>query len=378
MPLLAALCLAVSAGAVPAWVEKPSQARAEAKKAGKPLLIDFHAPWCYSCYYMEERVLGRPAFEKAARGLVLLKADVDRAEGRALKEARRVSFLPTYIVESPAGKELGRIVGEQSEADFLARLESLLKGGARSERADAFESLRATLSSPDRGEALRALRKMIELGGACDFPGDLSSAEGLVDRLPERERRDLLESERKALESLLEKRYLVEPSKRCADFRTGVATLAGVYEKLGFPDERARLLSKAVARLKDDGLITGDDRNQDDNLRYFLELAGDEAGLKAHFEALLAAYPADYVYPYRYARYLADKGRFAEAEPWSAKAWGLSYGANRLAVAKVRAKVLAGLGRKDEAKALLKRELKAGKKAFPKEAAQLQEALSAL
>ena len=59
------------------------------------------------------------------------------------------------------------------------------------------------------------------------------------------------------------------------------------------------------------------------------------------------------------------------------KADKLSYGANRLAVTKVRASALAALGRKDEAAALLQRDIKAGA-AFVEEARKLQEQLSGL
>src|SRR5687767_8569009 len=108
--------LLLCAPARAAWLTDLPAAYAEAKASGRPILVDFEAPWCYSCYYMQQRVLSRPAFAKAAESLVLLKLDVDTSAGAAVKAERAVTFLPTYLVLSPTGSELGRILGEQTEA----------------------------------------------------------------------------------------------------------------------------------------------------------------------------------------------------------------------------------------------------------------------
>ena len=165
--------------------------------------------------------------------------------------------------------------------------------------------------------------------------------------------------------------------KRCADFRTGVQVLAEVYELSGRQEQEAALLKRAAAFLSDMGLKTGTDRNHDDDRRFFLELANDDAALSSFYRELNAAYPSDYVYPYRYARYLLEKGDASGALKQAEAADKLAYGANRFSVTKVRAKALAALGRKAEAKALLQRDIKAGK-AFPDAVRGLREALAGL
>src|SRR4029077_13667421 len=98
-----------------------------------------------------------------------------------------------------------------------------------------------------------------------------------------------------------------------------------------------------------------------------------EKPLGEFYAALMEAYPSDYVYAHRWAKWLQKHGKAKDALSFSDKADKLAYGANRLAVTEVRAKILADLGRQPEALALLKRDAKAGKKAFPKEAASLDE-----
>jgi len=404
--------LTAGAPAVPVWLESHDQAQAAAKGSGQPMLIEFQAPWCYSCYYMTANVLSKEPFAAAAQGLVLLKEDVDKEEGGALKAKYAVTALPSFVLVSPKGEVLGRIAGEQTEADFLVRLSSLLKGSLADPLAEAAARLEQRLTAgetekaakevakmpAERLKSLRArpawrilearlglartlgrkaaddLRTLLELEGSCELAYDLMRGEKAVASLPAPEQKVILEAEQAALEKLTEGRLFVPVPQRCADFRSGVEALAEVYDKLGRTDRRAELIKRAVTFLDGTGLKTGADRNHDDDRRFFLELAGDDAGLRSFYGELSAAYPADYVYSYRYARYLLGKGDPRGALERAEAANRLAYGANRLAVTKVRAKALIAQGRKDEAEELLKRDIKAGK-AFPDAVRSLQEVL---
>jgi thiol-disulfide isomerase/thioredoxin len=407
------LLAAISASAAPAWNDKYADALAKAQASGKPVLMDFQAPWCYSCYYMEKHVLDGDAFAKASARVVLLKLDVDNEEGHALKEKFKVSFLPSYLLVSPKEEPVGRIVGEQTEADFLKQLDGLLGGGSadpldqavaalkKSLAANDFEKATADISrlAPDRLKILEgrrdwrllmarlelmravkakwaggvdALKRALALDDSCDTAYDSAYAEEIVDLQKPEERKKLLELERASLEKLADARLFVAAAKRCADFRTGVETLVDVYEKQGEKGKKDALLARTLAFLDEQGLKPGDDRNFDDNKRFFLELQGDESKLGGYYSSLIETYPADYVYAQRWAKWLQAHGKAKEALPFSEKADKLAYGANRLAVTAVRAKILADLGRKPEALALLKRDAKAGRAAFPKEAADLE------
>ncbi|MBI2363079.1 MAG: hypothetical protein HYV15_06825, partial [Elusimicrobia bacterium] len=91
-------------------------------------------------------------------------------------------------------------------------------------------------------------------------------------------------------------------------------------------------------------------------------------------ERLVPAYPNDYVYAYRLAGVLQEAGRAADALAMAQKAYNLSYGANRAAVARLKAELLAGAGAAEKGRALLRMELKAAKGRFPDE----EKALAAL
>jgi thioredoxin-like negative regulator of GroEL len=413
--LCAALVLASSSWAAPVWLESHSQAQAAAQGSGQPLLIEFQAPWCYSCYYMAANVLSKDAFAAAARGLVLLKEDVDKEEGGELKARYSVTALPSFVLVDPKGEVLGRIAGEQTEADFLARLKGFLKGAAADPLDEAAARLEQRLAAGQTQEAARdisrlpaprlkslrgrqdwrvlearlglsqgqgrqaaaELKTLLDLDDSCALAYDVMDGEKAVASLPAPQRKSLLEAEQAALEKLSEKRLLVPRPQRCADFRSGVEALADVYDKLGLKPRRAELVRRASAQLEGMGLKTGEDRNHDDDRRFFLELAGDGAAVRAFYGELVAAYPSDYVYAYRYARYLLDKKDAAGALRSAESADRLAYGANRLSVTKVRSAALIALGRQEEAVALLKRDIKAGQ-AFPQGVRALQELLDTL
>jgi thiol-disulfide isomerase/thioredoxin len=361
------LSSAMSVCAAVSWMSDPAAASAASAKSGKPVLVDFQAPWCYSCYYMEERVLSKPGFEKAAERFILLKLDVDTAEGAAEKARRAVTFLPSYLVVDAAGKELGRIIGEQTEADFLAKLDGF-SGGKAAKEDKALTALRAKARKGDWS----ALEALLKKPADCETPYDVSFAAAAVDKLYPEHRDAVLKTERAVLEKLAEERLFSAPAARCADFRSGVETLADVHEKLGAADKRDAVLRRALAQLEKEGGPAGEDRSRDDNRRFLLEKLGDAAAVRSWYESLVKAYPSDYVYAFRYAKWLHKRAENEKALEWAGKADALSYGANRLAVTNLRAKLLAALGRKAEALAALDRDLKAAPKALKDQRAELE------
>ncbi|TPW21808.1 MAG: thiol:disulfide interchange protein, partial [Elusimicrobia bacterium] len=144
------------------WLTDLGAARQAAAAAKKPILVDFQAVWCYSCYYMEEKVLSKEAFRKAAEGLVLLKLDVDTPEGADLKKRLRVGFLPSYVLMDASERELGRVIGEQTEVDFLKQLGRLTGPGATT----SAERLLAALDANDLQAAGRLHRALAKQGAS--------------------------------------------------------------------------------------------------------------------------------------------------------------------------------------------------------------------
>ncbi|OGS01520.1 MAG: hypothetical protein A3G41_07280 [Elusimicrobia bacterium RIFCSPLOWO2_12_FULL_59_9] len=411
------LVLAVNLWAAPlhageTWHRSFEKAQEASRRSAKPIFADFKAAWCYSCYYMDQHILSREDFQKEAQGLVLLELDVDREEGRLLKEKYRVQFLPSYVLLDSEGKELGRIIGEQTREQFLQKLRFLtaparesvpkekLRALLEAGDLDAAGRLRRSLppqteDSPDADFnilsarldlSLAARKKNAEAAGAaleallnlekdCPLAYDVYKAQDLVLSLDAARRGPVLESARARLEDLVEKRVFGKHDDRCADLRSPVDALSDVYAGLGLKAEREALIERMLVMLKKTSAGIGSDRNHDDNLRYFLEAAGKEESLDRLYPELARAYPADYVYNYRYAKNLYDRKQAGRALEWIEKAERLCYGVNRLWVTLLKAKILDALQRRPEALRLLKRDIKAHSSRFPEESAQLQSLL---
>jgi predicted Zn-dependent protease len=114
------------------------------------------------------------------------------------------------------------------------------------------------------------------------------------------------------------------------------------------------------------------DRNAADNLRVYLVRAGRIADVDALMPKLIAAYPDDYVYPYRFGRSLLERGKAAEALPYLEQAAAKAFGVNRLTVAGLRAKALIALNRRADAEKVVADALEANGPWFPEAAAKLK------
>src|ERR1700694_3660217 len=98
-------------------------ALARAQREHLPVLIDFSAVWCYSCYYMETHVLKGPEWNALETRTVVVEADADSPDGAHWMEKLGVKALPSYVVLKPDGNELGRIVAEQSREKFYTQMQ---------------------------------------------------------------------------------------------------------------------------------------------------------------------------------------------------------------------------------------------------------------
>ncbi len=395
-----------------------------AAKRRLPILVDFRAPWCYSCYYMARHVHNGIEWGELKRRALVVEVDADSPEGAAQMQAWDLKPLPAYVVLDAQGREVGRILGEQTREAFYAQMERFLAPGAR------LDDLRATAGAGGKkgrdaaDAALKAFEARNDAEGGLrwfyDLPGHVRRAfepdAGLNDRLARLrlleaaqnqsseictavapvvfakagcelpyevqryqfcvgadEKPDaLLESQRAPLEQLVRAQVLAD-GPRCADERSAVLTLADLQGRLGDAEARKRTFDRAIANLQarvaDD---LGRDRSAADNLRFYIEQAQRWDDYDALMPRMVATWPDDYVYPYRFGRSLLDRERASEALPYLERAASRAYGENRLRVAEQRVKALKRLGRLDDAKRVAAEALKANGPWFPEQAAALK------
>ena len=88
--------------------------------AGKPVLVDFHAPWCGPCKMLAP-VLDKLAGEYAGR-VDFLKVNVDDAQDLAVRY--RITGVPTLLVFK-GGEVVDSVVGMASAAALKTKLDAV-------------------------------------------------------------------------------------------------------------------------------------------------------------------------------------------------------------------------------------------------------------
>ncbi len=136
-------CLAILTLILPAtaeWKTDFTAAKTEAKRDGKPILLDFTgSDWCGWCVKMKKDVLNEKAFKDFSdKSLVLVEVDFPqkKAQTAALKKANsalqdkyKVGGFPTFVLINADGKELGRHEGylKGGPAAFIQKIEGWTK-----------------------------------------------------------------------------------------------------------------------------------------------------------------------------------------------------------------------------------------------------------
>jgi thiol:disulfide interchange protein DsbD len=115
-----------------ATVAALEQHLADARNAGRPVMVDFTAQWCVSCKEMEEYTFTDPDVHAALDPYLLLRADVtdNNEDHQALLEYFGIFGPPTIAFFSPDGEELRgyRLVGyvpAEEFADHVSRAANL-------------------------------------------------------------------------------------------------------------------------------------------------------------------------------------------------------------------------------------------------------------
>ena len=164
--------------AVGAFTQDVDAAKALAKEKGLPLLLDFTGgDWCGYCRWMDREVFSKDAWKAwAATGVVVAVVDIpanaEDAPDAVLALAKKfgVEGVPTYVLLSPEGEEIGRLgwSRDATPETFAGRIRAavvesdpaLLAAALPPEEAEEFVRLKARVKAIEDGDAVEGFAEL--------------------------------------------------------------------------------------------------------------------------------------------------------------------------------------------------------------------------
>lgn len=113
------------------WTYDVDQGLAQAKKDGKPVMVDFMAEWCPPCKAMEDSTFSDRAVVEKASKFVPVRIDIDKQREVAAKYgalARKYGGIgiPNILFLSSGGEKIKHIVGYYGPKQLVAAMDSAL------------------------------------------------------------------------------------------------------------------------------------------------------------------------------------------------------------------------------------------------------------
>ena len=110
------------------WLTDFERAQAESKRLGKPLLLHFVSGWDPYTRKMDADVIYEPEFQQMLDQFVAVRVDVGNFnQNLDLGKQFKIKGVPTDILISPTGKELGRIGGFRDKATYIKAITETFK-----------------------------------------------------------------------------------------------------------------------------------------------------------------------------------------------------------------------------------------------------------
>jgi thiol-disulfide isomerase/thioredoxin len=377
------------------WFENQAEAAFAAAAERKQLLfVDLWAPWCHTCLSMQDQVL-RPDQVPELGGVVALAIDTERAENERFLQTYPVSVWPTFYVIDPRTRQV--------RARWL--------GGATAEQLSHF--LKDASASGD-GPAI-LLREASALAAQQNFAGAETKYRAALATAPANWPRradalvalisSLLKQRRYAdcLQLALESAKSLPPSVSSVDFASTSLSCADKTPEASQALAVRKLVEATLTRdceTRAPGVSLDDHADACGNLRRARVALGDTAGARRAAESALqlietgargAPPETQLIYDWERVQSLVYLGRSAEAvalllereralpasynpphylarlyrksAQWDAgllaieRALSRAYGPRRIGFLGIKADLLKGAGRRDEARAVLQQQL---------------------
>ncbi len=134
----------------PAWKDGDLAVALKASK-GTPVFVYVHAQWCAPCNQLSNEVIDTPHGGQLLQLATGLRVDFDTPAGRAITEKYGVINLPTVLVISAEGHEVGRVEGYPGRVAWVRALDD-----ARFGRIGLVALAKAVTDSPGDMQAIVA------------------------------------------------------------------------------------------------------------------------------------------------------------------------------------------------------------------------------
>ncbi len=114
------------------WEKSFDAALRKARKAGKPVIVDFWADWCSWCDRLNRTTYADPSVARKAQAFVAVKVNTEGSRKEIDASIKyEVTSLPTIVFLSPGGRQLWRVNGFQGPGQFPRTLDVALDAGRR-------------------------------------------------------------------------------------------------------------------------------------------------------------------------------------------------------------------------------------------------------
>lgn len=159
------------------WQTDFTAASAEARRAGKPMLVDFTADWCGACDQMRRTTWSDPAVAKMLRNYIAVQVNVDAHQDLASRY--HIQYLPTIALMDSEGTVLKAVDGALTPESLLAWLNGDSQpGDGRRADVESLCGIRMGICrtrTPIASKTALAMAGAIAMMGVSPAPAECSS-----------------------------------------------------------------------------------------------------------------------------------------------------------------------------------------------------------